>query len=130
MTFFVVRGITGLSDCCFARAKTVSRLNMPCATFRSLSVFPIMNWDRPYLRISVAVCPRLKKLRKSWRQNEEHLRCCIERMFLQVSQGQQKKTLKKNVNLPDFCCKFAPDFGNSGASKDSISFKVSVNFNK
>ena len=44
----------------------IGKLNMPCVTFRSLSVFPTMNWGKPYLRISVAVCPRLKKLRKSW----------------------------------------------------------------
>jgi len=36
-------GTTGLSDCCFARVKTVSRQNMPYVIFRSLSEFPIMN---------------------------------------------------------------------------------------
>ena len=36
-------GTTGLSDCCYARVKTVSKQNMLCVIFRSLSEFPIMN---------------------------------------------------------------------------------------
>ena len=39
----VEREITERLDCCFARAKTVSRLNMPCVIFRSLSESLIMN---------------------------------------------------------------------------------------
>lgn len=43
MIFFVEREITERLDCCFARVKTVSRLNMPCVIFRSLSESLIMN---------------------------------------------------------------------------------------
>ena len=39
MIFFAGKEITGLSDCCFVRVKTVSKQNMPCVIFRSLSEF-------------------------------------------------------------------------------------------
>ena len=39
----VEKEITEQLDCCFARTKTVSRLNMPCVIFRSQSESLIMN---------------------------------------------------------------------------------------
>ena len=43
MIFFVGRAIIEPSDYSFVEAKTVSRQNMHCVIFRSLSEFPIMN---------------------------------------------------------------------------------------
>ena len=43
MIFFVGKEITGLSGCCFARVKTVSKQNTPYVIFRNQSESQIMN---------------------------------------------------------------------------------------
>lgn len=58
MTSYVGMVITAPSACCFAGRKTASKRSTPCATYRNLSGFPTMNWDRHCQRISGAVCLR------------------------------------------------------------------------
>ena len=65
-TEFMPEYIGKLNFYCSARAKIASRRNMPCAIFRSLLAYPTMNWDKPCLKTSGAVCLRLKRLRKNW----------------------------------------------------------------